>query len=208
MCTLYTCRCFSGCYQNGLKLRLVGHHMEWQKVAHAVELADLEWMGIPGLKIEMGRETSLAHDMQLRYQLPNDAALRSAHVDIASTRKTLEWAREDDVKAIKSASHRSMTLWFPLKLNRCIAGESTVDGYGRRFGCDRMRWPKRTVYEPLHLPKEVTDAWIKSGPPSFRISSNRIPRRRAAFMMMPHIMITECALDSVDFQRLRGFKSF
>ena len=212
MFTLYTCWCFSGCYQKGRKLRLIGHHMEWQRAAHAIELVDLEWMGIPGLKLDMWRDLSLAHDMLLGYSLPNDAVLRSAHVDIAMTRKMLQLTREDNVNAIKSASHRSMTPWVPLKSNRCLAGESTVDEYGSRFGYDRTRWPKRAVQEPPRLPKEVTDSWSKSRPPAsweeVRHLFEKNPKKDGCFCDNATLYDYGLYLGFVDFQRLQGFKPF
>ncbi|PVH79719.1 hypothetical protein DL98DRAFT_532761 [Cadophora sp. DSE1049] len=177
MFDLYTCRCFHGCYQTGgQRFTMICPGRRSRKPSSL-----WNWNG-PEFR-DMRRETCLANDMQLGYTLFNDAVLHSANEAGKS-------------RCHKARQSQSMTPWYPLKFNRCSAGQSTVDEYGRDFGYDRARWTNRKLTEP---------------------GSCTIEQRRYRFMQKTKQgRYYDDATDNdwrvylgfMDYQPLPGFKSF
>jgi hypothetical protein len=80
-------------YEVGGGQYLESHHLGWQAAAFAIEEADGVGRCLLGLSIEVDRDMNMVYDMQLGHILPNDAALRSAGLDIFQIRRQLVWLR-------------------------------------------------------------------------------------------------------------------
>ncbi|KUJ15435.1 uncharacterized protein LY89DRAFT_750779 [Mollisia scopiformis] len=75
-----------------------GHHLAWQATAQAIEEADEAGSAMFGFGTDLSRNELMARDMQLGYNHPDDAALRSVGLDIVEILKYRDAYRQEDAE--------------------------------------------------------------------------------------------------------------
>jgi hypothetical protein len=131
---IYSCQCEHGCRQREEYEAGSSHHMEWQAAAFAIEEADGFLRCLLGLSNDMGREVSMAGDVQRGYQLPNDAALRSVGLDIVKIRNELQWMRVRKVRKLAD-----------IKNAKSFKGNCCILNYRGRYEGGRIESSRSTV---------------------------------------------------------------
>jgi len=132
---IYMCDCDHGCWEKTERRYHSHHHIPWQRAAYAIELADrFNSVGM-GLSMDLSRHSSMAYDVQLGYNLPNESTLRSLDLDITKILEHLRYQRER--ANVINRHDNSLNLFTQLPLGGkkgCIRDEWIVDKFEGKFG--------------------------------------------------------------------------
>lgn len=79
---IYEYRCDRGCRQRIYRESSGGHHISWQAAAFALEPGAWDRANLFDLYFGLHRESCLAADLLLGYNLPNESILRALRLDI------------------------------------------------------------------------------------------------------------------------------